>query len=163
MPPGAGGAAVTAMADVVARPQPGGREVVRRGVERDVAEPVDAATTATTVAPTSRARQLQRDQRGRIQRRRPRRRAGRPPARCAATGAKRSRPWKVAETGSSRHGEAEISTASATPPKRSAAGMSSPLSGPTSSRSSSAVRSATARREAPTPGSTTATCTPGGA
>ena len=72
-----------------------------------------------------------------------------PPARRAATGANRSRPWNVADTGSSRHGECEISTASATPPKRSAAGISRPLSGPTSMRSSSAVRSATARRRAP--------------
>ena len=73
-----------------------------------------------------------------------------------------SRPWNVADTGSSRHGEAEISTASATPPNRSAAGISRPLSGPTSSRPSSAVRSATARRWAPTSGSTTARCTPAG-
>ena len=48
--------------------------------------------------------------------------SGAPPASRAATGAKMSRPWKVAETGSSRHGEAEISTASATPPNCSAAG-----------------------------------------
>ena len=46
-----------------------------------------------------------------------------PAASRAATGANRSRPWNVAETGSSRHGEVEISTASTTPPKRSAAGM----------------------------------------
>ena len=72
--------------------------------------------------------------------------SGAPAASRAATGANTSRPWNVAETGSSRHGEAEISTASAIPPNRSAAGSSSPLSGPTSSRSSSAVRSATARR-----------------
>ena len=41
-----------------------------------------------------------------------------------------SRPWKVAETGSSRHGEAEISTASATPPNRSAAGDEQAVVGP---------------------------------
>ena len=39
-----------------------------------------------------------------------------------------------------------MSTASTTPPRRSAAGISRPLSGPTSMRSCSAVRSATARR-----------------
>ena len=55
-----------------------------------------------------------------------------------------------------------MSAASATPPKRSAASHSSPLSGPTSTRPSSAQRSATARRSLPTPGSTTARCTPAG-
>ena len=89
--------------------------------------------------------------------------SGSPAASRAATGANRSRPWNVAATGSSRHGESEISTTSAMPPKRSAAGSSSPLSGPTRKRSSRAVRSATARRRAPTSGSTTARCTPGGA
>ena len=55
-----------------------------------------------------------------------------------------------------------MSTASATPPKRSAASVSRPLSGPTRKRSSPAQRSATARRDEPTPGSTTAKCTPAG-
>ena len=71
-----------------------------------------------------------------------------------------SRPWNVGETGSSRSGEPCTSNASATPPSRSQAGISRPLSGPTSSRPSSTVRTATARRPraplVPTPGSTTA-------
>ena len=53
-----------------------------------------------------------------------------PSARCAATGPNRSRPWNVSETGSSRHGEALTSTTSSIP-SHSAAGTSSPLSGPT--------------------------------
>ncbi len=48
------------------------------------------------------------------------------------------------------------------PPSRSSAGHRSPLSGPTSTRSSAATRTATARRAEPTSGSTTARCTPGG-
>ncbi len=84
-----------------------------------------------------------------------------PSARWAATGAKRSRPWKVAERGSSRNGERESSTASVAPPSRSSARESSPLSGPTRKRPSSAA-AATARRADPTPGSTTARWTPGG-
>ena len=65
-----------------------------------------------------------------------------PRARWAATGAKMSRPWKVADTGSSRCGERLMSTARSTPPQRSHARLSSPLSGPTSTRPSLA-RSAT--------------------
>ena len=56
-----------------------------------------------------------------------------------------------------------MSTASKGPPNPSAAGRSRPLSGPTRMRSSSAQRIATARRAAPTSGSTTARWTPGGA
>ena len=70
-----------------------------------------------------------------------------------------SRPWKVAETGSSRCGERVMSTTCSTPPQRSQARLSSPLSGPTRMRPSP-VRSAIARRSVPTCGSTTATCTP---
>ena len=84
-----------------------------------------------------------------------------PAAIRAATGANRSRPWKVADTGSSRCGERVTSTARDTPPQRSHARLSRPLSGPTSTRPSP-VRSATARRSVPTCGSTTATCTPTG-
>ena len=81
----------------------------------------------------------------------------------AATGANRSRPWNVAaRPARGGSGERPMSIASTTPPKRSAASCRRPLSGPTSSRSSSAVRSATARRSAPTSGSTTARWTPGG-
>ena len=63
-----------------------------------------------------------------------------PAARWAATGANTSRPWKVADTGSSRCGERVTSTASATPPQRSQARLSSPLSGPTSMRPSPAAQ-----------------------
>ena len=56
--------------------------------------------------------------------------SGAPAARCAATGAKRSRPWKVADVGSRRCGERATSTASTAPPKRSTASASRPLSGP---------------------------------
>ena len=59
-----------------------------------------------------------------------------PPASRAATGAKMSRPWNVADTGGSANGERPMSTASTTPPARSAASDSSPLSGPTSNRPS---------------------------
>ena len=51
------------------------------------------------------------------------------------------------------------SCAASTPPRRSAAGTSRPLSGPTKRRPSP-LRSASARRLAPTPGSTTARWTP---
>ena len=69
---------------------------------------------------------------------------------------------EAADIGSSPLRLEPISAASATPPKRSAASHSNPLSGPTSRRSSPAQRSATARRDEPTPGSTTARCTPAG-
>ena len=84
-----------------------------------------------------------------------------PPASRAATGAKMSRPWKVAATSGSANGERPMSTASTTPPARSAASDSKPLSGPTSNRPSPARR-ATPRRSPPTPGSTTARWTPTG-
>ena len=57
---------------------------------------------------------------------------GVPAARWAATGAKMSRPWNVCETDSSRQSARFSRTWAATmPPSRSAAGTSSPLSGPT--------------------------------
>ena len=84
-----------------------------------------------------------------------------PFARCAATGAKRSRPWNVDDT-SSRHRRRLVSSWTAMmPPSRSAAGRSSPLSGPTN-RSPRAARMAIGRRTVPTPGSTTARWTPTG-
>ena len=83
-----------------------------------------------------------------------------PSASRAATGANRSRPWKVADSGSNRHGESLRSTARSTPPRPSAAGHSRPLSGPTRRRSPQ--RRASARRSVPTPGSTTARWTPAG-
>src|SRR2546423_7543062 len=54
-----------------------------------------------------------------------------------------------------------LATASTTPPDASAARMSRPLSG-TTNRHPSPVRNAIARRSEPTPGSTTARCTPTG-
>ena len=87
--------------------------------------------------------------------------SGIPPASRAAAGANTSRPWNVRETGWSMTSGLVMATASTTPPHASAAGISSPLSGPTKWRPSRA-RSATARRSEPTPGSTTARWTPTG-
>ena len=56
-----------------------------------------------------------------------------------------SRPWNVLETGSSRHGESPMSNASSTPPKRSAASISSPLSGPDQPALAGAQRDGAAR------------------
>src|SRR6266511_262618 len=56
-----------------------------------------------------------------------------PSARCAAAGAKMSRPWKVAETGSRITLGSVISTPLATPPRSAQARESNPLSGPTRS------------------------------
>ncbi len=84
-------------------------------------------------------------------------------ARRAATGANRSRPWKVAVTGCRRKGEVVRSTAAAAPPQASRTGPRTPLSGATKTRSSSFASTATGRRSDPTPGSITATCTPGSA
>ena len=56
---------------------------------------------------------------------------GVPPARCAATGAKMSRPWKVCETASRQSARFSRACAATMPPSRSAAGTSRPLSGPT--------------------------------
>ena len=54
-----------------------------------------------------------------------------PSAKCAAAGEKMSRPWNVAETGSSAYSRFVISYAASIPPSFSAAGTSNPLSGPT--------------------------------
>ena len=72
-----------------------------------------------------------------------------------------SRPSKVAAPGSA--GRASSSTAATAPPPRSAAGTSSPLSGPTKYRCPppfASTRRATPRRADPTPGSTTPSTTP---
>ena len=90
--------------------------------------------------------------------------SGVPAARCAATGREQVAAVEARrQRARARAASAPMSTASATPPKCSAASVSSPLSGPTSTRSLvAAQRSATARRSEPTPGSTTARCTPAG-
>ena len=88
-------------------------------------------------------------------------RASRPAARWAATGANTSRPWNVAETGCRNSSSAVMIRARSMPPSASAAGTSSPLSGPTRSAPST-VSSTSARRCEPTPGSTTPRCTPSG-
>ena len=85
-------------------------------------------------------------------------RAGRP-ARSLQT----PEPWNLADGCSSRNGELLMTTASAAPPRQSIAGGSRPLSGPTRRWPSAWVRTATARRGPPTPGSTIARCTPTGA
>ena len=86
--------------------------------------------------------------------------SGTPFARCAAAGLKRSRPWNVRDTACSAYSGLASSWASAIP-ARLAAGSRSPLSGPTKRRPASS-RSASGRRGPPTPGSTTARCTPTG-
>jgi SulP family sulfate permease len=137
--------------------------VVLSGVQPQCRGLLDRATTrATSVASSTRARLSSSRTRSAGSSGGPASPSGSSAASLAATGANTSRPWNVAETGSSRQLEAEMSTASTMPPKRSAAGISRPLSGPTRYRSSSAVSSATARRRAPTSGSTTARCTPAG-
>ena len=68
-----------------------------------------------------------------------------------------SRPWKVALTVAACHRALVRLTAASTPPSASAAGSSSPLSGPTSRPPG--VDRAMPRRRLPTPGSTTARCT----
>jgi hypothetical protein len=70
-------------------------------------------------------------------------------------------PWNVRETDSSAYSGFASSCATSMPPNFSAAGMSSPLSGPTWTRPDLS-RSASARLEPPTPGSTTARWTPAG-
>ena len=86
---------------------------------------------------------------------------GVPAARWAATGAKMSRPWNVCETLLRQSDRFSRVCAATTPPSRSAAGTSRPLSGPTK-RSPRATWSAIGRRSVPTPGSITARCTPTG-
>ena len=119
-----------------AEAQAGRGQLLVGGVEDHVAEAVAgrARARAARRAPPARA--------GARRRPGPRSRSGlptpasgAPPASAAATGAKMSRPWKVADTGSRRCGERPTSTASTTPPRRSAASDSSPLSGPTRIRS----------------------------
>ena len=127
----AGGAAARLHGDRRARTQPGGVQVAARGQQPDVAEPVDAGDRRDEPAvprgagAAARAARAPPPSSGS-----PASRSAAPAASRAATGANTSRPWNVADTGSSRKGDREISTASATPPKRSAAGIRSPLSGP---------------------------------
>jgi hypothetical protein len=85
---------------------------------------------------------------------------GTPAASRAATGAKTSRPWKVIDTTGRNQLRSVSRTAAVGPPSASAAAVSSPLSGPTSSPPG--VATATARRAVPTPGSTTPTWTAAG-
>ncbi len=54
-----------------------------------------------------------------------------PAARCAATGMKMSRPWKVVETGCSHSSPLVSWTARCAPPSAATAQDSTPLSGPT--------------------------------
>ena len=97
---------------------------------------------ATSSSPSARGeRHLERDELVRVASARRRPRGALPAARAAATGAKMSRPWNVAEAGSRRWRERPMSTASTAPPNRATASDSRPLSGPTRMRSSSAVRS----------------------
>src|SRR5436190_3405225 len=79
-----------------------------------------------------------------------------PDRRCAAAGANRSRPWKVSESSGRPSLRFVISRTSFSPSRR-AAGISSPLSGPT--RRAPSQTATMARRFVPTPGSTTPTWT----
>ncbi|ANN14480.1 hypothetical protein SD37_01615 [Amycolatopsis orientalis] len=83
-----------------------------------------------------------------------------PSARCAAAGAKTSRPWNVDDVTGRRYSGDASSYAAITPLSVSAAGMRSPLSGPT--RIPRPATTTTPRRAVPTPGSTTARCTASG-
>ncbi|KFZ83823.1 hypothetical protein ED92_07930 [Amycolatopsis sp. MJM2582] len=85
---------------------------------------------------------------------------GTPSARCAAAEANTSRPWNVDDVTGRRYPGAASSYAAITPVSVSAAGMRSPLSGPTSIPRS--VTTTTPRRAVPTPGSTTARWTDSG-
>ena len=108
--------------DRLAEPQAALHQVVVAGVEDRVAERVGADDVGDQrLRLLARRRLLERSTSSAGSSGVPAEASGAPPASRAATGAKTSRPWNVAETGSSRHGDAEISTASATPPNRSAA------------------------------------------
>ena len=102
--------------DAVAHPQPGLRQVPVGEVEHRIAEAVDGdhvgddAALADLPARSPRAWSATPP---RPARRRPRSDA--PSARWAATGANTSRPWNVAEIGSSRNGDSDTSTASTAP------------------------------------------------
>ena len=79
----------------------------------------------------------------------------RPPlANRAPAGAKMSLPWNVAETTGENQLASVSSTVRTMPPMACAAGQSTPLSGPT--RIPLTASMAMARRDVPTPGSTTA-------
>src|SRR3990172_7120060 len=77
-----------------------------------------------------------------------------PVLRWAATGAKTSRPWNVGCTGC-RQSAGFASSRTSLIPRRLAAGIRSPLSGPTKTAPSHTT--ASPRRAVPTPGSTTPT------
>src|SRR5438105_2455091 len=79
-----------------------------------------------------------------------------PDRRCAAAGANRSRPWNVSESSGRPSLRFVISRTSLSPSRR-AAGITSPLSGPT--RRAPSRMATMARRFVPTPGSTTPTWT----
>ena len=98
--------------------------------QRAVAEAVDVQRRAPAGCRPRRSRRRVQAARERQDRRTaPSAPGGSPSARRPAAGAKTSRPWKVGEAS----GGTASSCAAATPPHRSAAGMSRPLSGPTNS------------------------------
>ena len=87
-------------------------------------------------------------------------RAARRATRCAAAGAKRSRPWNVREIARARTpGSPARARRRSRPARRPGAAGRCPARRRAGRRAS---RSASARREPPTPGSTTARCTPTG-
>ena len=103
-------------------------------VQLHVAEPVDAGDPGADRARRHhRAGQLHDARAPRPRWRARGRRAARPAARCAAAGAKTSRPWNVCDTGCRTMASDVISTAASAPPSASHAMDSTPLSGPTRS------------------------------
>ena len=85
--------------------------------------------------------------------------AASPDARSAAAGANRSLPWNVAPGPGIITSGFSIELMAWAPPIIATAGERRPLSGPTKNPNS--VSAAMARRAVPTPGSTTASTTPG--
>ena len=111
-------------------PERGG-EVGDAAAEAKVAEGVDVGDPGAEAAGLDDGRRAGRAGRGSPDRpAAPPSSNGSPSARCAATGAKTSRPWNVALVLGSSHSRFSRTRASVTPPSRSAAGTRRPLSGP---------------------------------
>ena len=127
-----------------------------RGLQLQVPEPVDEhAPRARRIRPSTSGAGSSSAQASRDRAACPASSSAAPSARWAATGANRSRPWKVAETGSRRNGLARMSTASVDSAAACARATAGRCRGrPARSRSRTAARPAA--RWLPTPGSTTA-------
>ncbi len=116
--------------DAPAQPDAGARGHVVVGVEPDVAEAVDHQGVRHQASPPRCAAQAARPGSSASgSSGSPASASSAPRARWAATGAKMSRPWKVADSGSRRWGERVMSTATSIPPQRSAARLQQPVVG----------------------------------